>query len=53
MDWGRAQLRNPAYIAIGDRHMKAVDRIEQTVMFLKDNEKWSRLVRCWCLLHAT
>ena len=40
----RNYLRNPAYIAIGDRHMKAVDRITQVVEFCKDNEKFSKLL---------
>jgi superfamily II DNA/RNA helicase len=31
-------------VAIGDRHMKAVDRITQSVEFLKENEKFQRLV---------
>jgi hypothetical protein len=40
----RNYLRNPAYIAIGDRHMKAVDRITQVVEFCKDNEKFAKLL---------
>ena len=40
----KSYMRNPVYVSIGDRHNQAVDRIAQSIQFVKEHEKLEKLL---------